>query len=70
MANDVLIVSPDPAEIKILKSLFSTRDLKITDCSNDQEALKLIKDNPFSLVMISPLGEGVHGLSLKKIYSI
>jgi len=66
MANDVLIVSPDPAEIKILKSLFSTRDLKITDCSNDQEALKLIKDNPFSLVMISPLGEGVHGLSLKK----
>jgi response regulator RpfG family c-di-GMP phosphodiesterase len=66
MGKEVLIVCSGSEEKKRLKILFNVTDLEVCECSTDYEALDLVKKRDFSLVIISPFGQRITGLKLKK----
>lgn len=66
MHGDILTVSQDPGEKRLLKGLLNIESLKLLECSGYNEALEKVKQDNVSMVVISPLGNRVQGLKLKR----
>lgn len=59
----ILIIEHDPSTLELYRRVLS-RDFRVLACSDDKEALDLVKNNPLQAIILEPALHGGRGWAL------